>query len=146
MNSAMISNPCRLLNFGKIHLRRGCPSRTSLFFRPPNVNAAERSNFSYDIRIEGSKLNDIEVPETFFIAVYVLLIHRYFQIQDISLNFQTESRPFSVPNETIGYFLNSLPIRLFVDPNSTFEELHHSVQLLVSRLKKTFQYSLYLDE
>ncbi|WP_053147013.1 non-ribosomal peptide synthase/polyketide synthase [Pseudomonas sp. P97.38] len=69
-------------------------------------------------------------PNTFFQGVWSLLLSRYSGQQDVVFGVTVAGRPADLTGvaEMIGLFINTLPLRVSVDPNATFGDWLSALQ------------------
>ena len=77
-----------------------------------------------------SKTVRVSVFHLFF-ACYCIFLSQYTRSQDVVIGVPFANRENDPENEIIGYFVNTLPIRVTLDPNQTILDLVNKVKSLV---------------
>jgi len=111
----------------------GLPSQTTL---PPD---AAHEGEVYTRRLSGEQADAVSAfaaaqgigPGSFFLAVFTALLHRYTGQEDIVIGMPVSGRPEERFDSVVGYFVNTLPIRVRPTDSDEFAAFADRVQSTV---------------
>lgn len=94
--------------------------------KQPDVFSGHYYNFSIDSEIQ-RKISDIAknlniTSFHFLFAAYCVFLNQYTRNQDFVIGIPFENRQYDRKRETVGYFVNTLPIRIKFDGGLNFTE------------------------
>jgi amino acid adenylation domain-containing protein len=109
----------------------GCPPCIDLPFDDPRPSAPSYTGalLTFDVdptltrRIREFCAGHQVAPFSYFLAAYTAVLSRYSGQSDVVVGVPMSLRSQSELDRTIGFFVNMLPLRLTVDPDSTFPDL-----------------------
>lgn len=106
----------------------------------PRTNTQSFEGAAHQVNITGNLTTQINTfarshqvyPSSFFLSVWKVLLYRYTGQKDIIIGMPTLGRSQKHFENTVGYFINMLPIRTKINVSSSFTELLKCVQLNIT--------------
>ncbi len=96
-------------------------------FVRPNLQKFEGSEVHFELDEKSTELIKKQIKQSgvtlfqYFLCIYFILLHKYSNQTDIIIGIPISNRRHQVVQNTIGMFLNTLPIRTHITPEDTFE-------------------------